>query len=292
MALRGVAALATARYGMAAVEWHGSAGPVSARLGKRIGGGLMPRPARPWFRFYVEAFSDLKLRRLTPAQRWLWAAILGAARKSPVPGMLLVSEDSPMDEVDLADFAGMAVRDVRKAMPLFERAGLVTKDESGAWCVPRFTARQYESDNSTKRTAKHRSKPPGGNAETGTLERSNNGERTAVGTPPETETETEITTRPPTTHAMAVDNPGEGDELIEQAVSLAAQRYGRSQVDKGKADNAEGLARWWIQENAPGARQRAASLLKSHELTLTQLADALVAGNPQWLNSYRRRTPA
>lgn len=162
----------------------------------------MPRPARPWFRFYVEALSDRKLRRLTPAQRWLWVAILGAARQSPIGGYLLISERESMDAVDLADIAGMPVRDVERALPLFERAGLIERDDDfGAWYVPKWNTRQYESDDTTKRTRKHRSKPPDGNDE-GTFqprseERPNSDEGTPVGTPPETEGVTDNPPNPP-----------------------------------------------------------------------------------------------
>jgi hypothetical protein len=115
----------------------------------------MPRPVRPWFRFYVEAFADRKIRRLTPAQRWLWVAILGAARESPRPGLLLVTDDIAMTEQELADYAGVPVRDVRTALPLMEKLGMV--DQSGdCIMVPNFSARQFESDNVTARTRKHR----------------------------------------------------------------------------------------------------------------------------------------
>lgn len=87
-----------------------------------------------------------------------------------------------------------------------------------------------------------------------------------------------------------VGNPGAGD-IVERAVQLAAGRYGQHQVDQGKGSNAQGLANWWLQENAEGARVRAAQLTQTHDLTVTQLADALVSGNPTWLNAYRRRAP-
>lgn len=127
----------------------------------------MARPARPWFRLYVEATSDRKLRRLTPAQRWLWVAVLAAARQSPISGALMVSESDEMNAHDLADIAGMSVRDVEKALPLFERAGMIERDhELDAWVVPKWSDRQYESDVSTVRTRKHRSKEPVGNVPT------------------------------------------------------------------------------------------------------------------------------
>lgn len=143
----------------------------------------MPRPARPWFRFYVEALGDRKIRRFTPAQRWLWVAILGCARSSPVPGTLLVSGESAVDDHDLADIAGMPARDVARAMPLFESAGMIQRTATGAWVVVKWNERQYESDDITERTRKHRSK-----------ERDRNVPTTFPGTPPETETDKESPT--------------------------------------------------------------------------------------------------
>lgn len=124
----------------------------------------MSRKQMPWFRWYVEAFSDLKLRRLTPAQRWLFAAVCGAARQSPIAGVLMVSEREPMGYADLASFAGMTVRDVERAMPLFEAAELVVVDPNlGAWRVKAWQGRQYDSDDVTRRVRKHRSKEQGWN---------------------------------------------------------------------------------------------------------------------------------
>lgn len=127
----------------------------------------MPRPARPWFRFYVEACSDRKLRRLKPAQRWLWVSVLAAARQSPEPGVLFDGEiGEPMTDAGIADFAGMTPSDVTRTLPLFERAEMIDRHESGAWHVTNFGRRQYESDVSTNRTRKHRSKERSGNVPT------------------------------------------------------------------------------------------------------------------------------
>lgn len=93
---------------------------------------------------------------------------------------------------------------------------------------------------------------------------------------------------PPPTNGGTRPEPA-GGGLIDQAVQLAATRYATNQVDQGKGSNADGLARWWIQENAQGARTRAARLLEDHDLTVTQLADALGSANPSWLRAYRRR---
>lgn len=159
----------------------------------------MPRPVRPWFRFYVEAFSDRKLRRLKPEYRWLFAACLGAARQSPEPGTLLVAAGVPMTLHDIADFAGMDVRSVRAGLAALKELGLIVEGSPTdhgrigggiAYRSPTFQARQFESDDVTKRTRKYRSTST--NTDEGTFqrrsrERSGNGH----GNVPETETETE-----------------------------------------------------------------------------------------------------
>jgi hypothetical protein len=144
----------------------------------------MPRPARPWFRFYVEAMRDPKMRRLTPAQRWLWVAILSAARESCEPGRLVIAPGVPMTESDLADYAGMRRPEVMDGLAVMLELGMVVEDVV-TWVVPAWNDRQYESDNTTERTRKHRSKEQGRNVPT-----------TPVGTPPETEAETD-TENPP-----------------------------------------------------------------------------------------------
>lgn len=140
----------------------------------------MPRPARPWFRFYVEAMSDRKLRRIDPACRWVWLGVLSLARMSPETGVLLVAVGQPADEHDLADVAGVTLKLTRQALDAFEKVGMVDRSEI-PWRVPAWASRQFESDDVTERTRKHRSK-----------ERSN----AVPGNAPETETETETDTPP------------------------------------------------------------------------------------------------
>lgn len=128
----------------------------------------MPRPKRPWFRFYVEAIHDRKLRRLVPAHRWLWVVVLAMARQSPDPGVLLMTSadgGEPLTEHDLIDAAALKPAEVRKGMREFERLGMVV-NAGGVWSVSKWSERQPESDDVTKRTAKHRSKEPDGNVPT------------------------------------------------------------------------------------------------------------------------------
>lgn len=118
----------------------------------------MPRPSRPWFRFYVEAIHDRKLRRRPPAERWLWVVLLAVARAAPVAGYLLIGERSPATDDDLVDLAALTKREVTKGLAYFKEAGMLTFDELlGAWAVTAWETRQFESDDVGKRTAKVRS---------------------------------------------------------------------------------------------------------------------------------------
>lgn len=142
----------------------------------------MPRPARPWFRFYVEAMGDPKIRTLTPVHRWLWVAVLGLARQSPEAGYLFVSDDLPHSPSSIADFAGVKEREAREGLREFETRDMIELDmERSCWLVPSFLERQYESDSSTVRTRLSRSQGVSGN-ENGT--RPENRDRTRKQKPP------------------------------------------------------------------------------------------------------------
>jgi hypothetical protein len=120
----------------------------------------------PWFRWYCEAIYDRKLRRLEPAHRWLWIAVCTGARQSPTPGVLLLSDGVPLTADDLADMAAIPVPSAVAGLEAFRSAGMLTDDAAlGAMVVPAFTARQYESDNSTTRTRafRERQRQQGGN---------------------------------------------------------------------------------------------------------------------------------
>ena len=119
----------------------------------------MPRPSRPWFRWYVEAVYDRKLRRIPGEQRWVFVACCTVARQSPEPGVLLVGDD-PAGWDDLVDVAALPMRTVKAGMKSLTDAGIVARDEErGCWFLPAWAARQFESDNVTDRTRKHRSQP-------------------------------------------------------------------------------------------------------------------------------------
>lgn len=163
----------------------------------------MPRAARPWFRFYVEACADRKLRRLKPEVRWLFVCCLAAARNSCRPGELLVGEE-PMDVDDLADFAGMPQRQVCAGTEALIAAGLVSP---WPWSIPRWNDRQFESDDVTERTRRHRSK-----------ERSN----VVRGNGPDTDTDTDNPPSPPSRGERrgAVPDVGDLDLVVENPAPM------------------------------------------------------------------------
>jgi hypothetical protein len=111
----------------------------------------MPRPSRPWFRFYVETFGDPKIRMFPLGQRWIWAGLLAAARMSPEPGKLLVASGVPHSNETLAEFIGAPVKDVKAALGTALKLGIVTQLPDSLQ-VTNFEHRQYESDTSTART--------------------------------------------------------------------------------------------------------------------------------------------
>lgn len=108
----------------------------------------MPRPKKPWFRVYVEMVRDKKMRRLTPAQRWLWVVMMAAARESPIPGVLMLSETEALTAQDLASAADVKLKDVEDAIPkLMGPLEMLERDPVyDAWFIPSWWERQFESD--------------------------------------------------------------------------------------------------------------------------------------------------
>lgn len=229
----------------------------------------MPRPSRPWFRFYVEAVHDRKLRRLKPEYRWLFVACLAAARQSCEPGVLLVGHNDPMGIADLADFAGMSSKETAAGMAALVTVGVIDWDvEDDVYSVPAWGDRQYESDDVTARTRKHR------------RERSKDVPRnvpgTPEGTPPETETEADTET-PPTPLERIVDGV---------FVKVLAEKERRGE----RIDSTEGYRRWWDANQADGCRKRAAWMLEHYDVpTLAeQVAFTLSVDVPRWAAPYLR----
>lgn len=220
----------------------------------------MPRPKRPWFRFYVEAIRDRKLRCRPPEERWLWVAILAVARESYVPGTLLIG-GRIADNDDLADEAALKVREVAKGVAYFlsEEAAMLTRNAQGALVVVNWDARQFDSDDVAARTAKSRSKHKVRNVPT-----------SSPGTPPESESDTDVKDPPNPQHALggsdASQHPGNGlrangtnpravasakeDEAKRIQRVAAARSFGaaRAQLGVDRGDMPDVLARTWPED--------------------------------------------
>jgi len=112
---------------------------------------------RTWLRLYTEITRDRKLRRLDPACRWVWIAVLCIAKESPVPGKLLISENIPATVEDIADEAAVTVEEVNLAIQKFKEQRMI-HEEDGVFVVTNWEKRQYSSDSSTERVRKHRQK--------------------------------------------------------------------------------------------------------------------------------------
>lgn len=164
----------------------------------------MPRRRMPWFRFYVEAPRDMKVRRLRPEHRWVWVCVLCAARQSPTPGELWVAEGEPMTVDELADLAAVPAKTVRAAIKHMTELGLVAGDKP--WIVPTWHERQFTSDTSTDRSAQSRARRS--NNQTGPVATPLQRRRTFRSNAPETETETDTTPLPPLGTSASVDNSG------------------------------------------------------------------------------------
>lgn len=184
----------------------------------------MPRKPQPWFRWYVEAVRDPKLRRLTPTGRWLFVAMCSAGRESPELGRLLIAPGVGMTDEEVAAYADVSAREMARALPVMDRLGMVRRDDEGVLCVLNLAHRQYQSDTSTERVRAHRERSkdvPENEDETlqrRFMEQDRNGGRNA----PETETETEQMQNPP---VLRTDPPiGEVTTIPEKAPAARGTR--------------------------------------------------------------------
>ena len=59
-----------------------------------------------WFRMYSEVIHDPKIRKLSPAQRWVWVGLLCLASESDTRGVLEIAPGVPYEPEDLASLLG------------------------------------------------------------------------------------------------------------------------------------------------------------------------------------------
>jgi hypothetical protein len=117
-----------------------------------------------WFRFYTEAISDKKLRRIARDNNesmahvlGVWTIVLSMASDSPKRGRLLISNEVPATIDDINDAAGCNVTATFQKLLVTELVTVdVTDDGQTVYVVPAWDKRQFESDSSATRVRRHR----------------------------------------------------------------------------------------------------------------------------------------
>lgn len=149
-----------------------------------------------WFRFYTEAISDKKLRRIARDNGesmahvlGVWTIVLAIASDSPVRGRLLISDDVPATIDDINDAAGCNVTATfQKLFVTGLVTATVTDDGKTVYEVPAWDKRQFESDSSATRVRRHRERKK---------EAANVTEVKRYSNAPDTDTETDSNTNAP-----------------------------------------------------------------------------------------------
>lgn len=132
-----------------------------------------------WFRFYSEFRSDPKMRRMPVAHRYAFIVLLCLANDNSSRG-----EIKGLDDDDIAYELEMDKEDWLTLKSKFKAKGLIDIVEGGL-TICNWSKRQFASDSSAERVAKHRSKAK---------KRDCNVTETEVKrhvTPPDTDTESE-----------------------------------------------------------------------------------------------------
>lgn len=225
----------------------------------------MPRKPRPWFRLYVEIIHDRKIRRMPVAHRWLWVVVLATARQSPEPGVLLLTDYTAVEVDDLVDLAALNKKEVRSGMASFEESEMIVK-RGECWAVTQWNTRQFEVDNTTERTRKHRSNEQGRNVPT-----------SSVGTDPLCSQKSEVqrteiqSAEPPYVsrqETVVCESPDDDERMIAAAVEiLALQDLANREAETG--EEVENRAGWLVtarktQRLANGERIRSLRIPNRH----------------------------
>lgn len=237
----------------------------------------MAPPRRPWFRFYVETFSDEEIRKLTPAERWAWAAVLGLARKSPVAGALLDKAGEPITDDVIADFAKVKPAEVKSMVARMVKLGSLHR-EAGTLVVVKWDTRQFESDDVAARVAKHRSSNALGNDDV-----TPNGGVDETVSPsvvlPEVQSSTEVDKSSSSEPLSRPTGSEEEDPRLSECWRLLAKADAEAFIAKGGTIR----SKTWFTSAAENRQaiygEQAVKLLGEHpDLTGAELADRILAG--------------
>lgn len=116
-----------------------------------------------WFRMYSEVIHDPKIRKLSPAQRWVWVGLLCLASESDTRGVLEIAPGVPYEPEDLASLLGVSAEDASACLQLLERMGMIRWDDTKLIIV-NWDKRQYlypsdAPEQTRARQRRRRSKP-------------------------------------------------------------------------------------------------------------------------------------
>jgi hypothetical protein len=143
------------------------------------------------------------------------------AKESPIPGVLLLSASVPITAEDIADEAALSVEETQQALEAFIVQDMLEIIEDGVLRLINWDERQFESDNSSERSRRHRNKKQS-NVSATDLQRCSN----VAATPPDTDTEadTEVLSSP--NGDSSPELFGDGD-LVEEG---GEERVAKTQV--------------------------------------------------------------
>lgn len=232
-----------------------------------------------WCRLYNDLPEDKKLARIARAadvQRvivlGMWTGLLAIANASPERGTLMLTEDLPYMNEELADMIGIDLAQFEKILNLMIRMDMVILDGE-CLVILNFSKRNPDSDSSTERVRRHRAKKKAekeaaaGDAETGDnvpWERYGN----VTETPQEEESESE------SEKEEESDSESEADEDSAAALNSAAlflQTEFEQAANRTRPQNGWPDADIFVQ-------------LAAQDVTREDVGDAV-----RWLRKHKRR---
>lgn len=117
----------------------------------------------PWFRFYSEALTDRKIKRVcqrTGVPKALvlgvWAVFLSLANESPERGKLMFSEGMWLTEEEVLAETGLDIVTFNKIVREFHALNMISF--TAGYEIVNWDNRQFDSDNSTARVRRYRAR--------------------------------------------------------------------------------------------------------------------------------------
>jgi hypothetical protein len=126
----------------------------------------------PWYRFWNETIDDRKLRRIAQGTEQplvtiigSWSVIMALANNDHRRGYLMLADGLPYSHQDVISYMGVGLGDdeTHEILKAFVDIRMVDIDEEeGAYYIPKFPERQFESDYSTPRVQDWRERKKSG----------------------------------------------------------------------------------------------------------------------------------